>query len=449
MYRLLQIYILIFSVFSVAAQQESPVPATNNSTNSNHLELNNNVFNSTSEEKEEEETISLDSLSIDADVEEVKKVKGASADKQRRLKKTETRSLKPVPSYRSESVESEAEEMPAESAVMEDAASPSPADYQMAPGYQEANYGFTYSKQQATQQTTQRSPSPAQQQEMNDAVGYFATNAPNSFEYHYFTYTAGNYDVTRVEHLRQAEKIMPNNSDVHAQMAAYNIIKRDADSADLYIDKMLSSGRLNENTLLYAEDLLLSVPKQGVLITHGFDDTYSAYKKQQADGVREDVTLISLDFLQSDFYRTLLEEDGFKFPEQDVIDVDYLKSFCELNDSKPISISMTTPKEYFLPIQSNLYVTGLVFEYHQEVYNNFERNDALWNTELTKHLVEEAEDEKSKQLSANYLPMLLQLRKVYDQKEEKQKVKEIDKAIDKVSLQCKKYDQVQKLRSSY
>ncbi|XOV68230.1 MAG: hypothetical protein ACFHU9_03450 [Fluviicola sp.] len=453
MMKLLQIFILIFSVFSVSAQQESPVPATNNSTNTNSNEMLNNSYNYSVEEEESE---SLDSTTINKDVDKVrsKDLKGASSEKGRKLKKSESRSIKALPTYRSSELESEPVstgtiEVAADEAVTEDAMPGSSNAYQLAPGYQDANYGFTTSKIQASQQPMQRTPSVEQQSEMDDAVGYFAANAPNSFEYHYFKYTAGNYDVTKIENLRQAEKIMPANSDVHAQMAAYNIITRDADTANMYIDKLLSSGRLNANTLLYAEDLLLSVPEEGVLITHGFDDTYSAFKKQQADGVREDVTLISLDFLQSDFYRKLLKEDGFVFPEQDVIDVDYLRAFCQLNASKNISISLTTPKEYFLPIQSQLYVTGLVFEYHEEVYNNFERNEELWNEGLSKHLVDEAKDEKSKQLSANYLPMLLQLRKVYGQKEEKQKVKEIDKAIDTVSLQCKKYDQVQKLKSSY
>jgi hypothetical protein len=110
---------------------------------------------------------------------------------------------------------------------------------------------------------------------------------------------------------------------------------------------------------------------------------------------------------------------------------------------------MTTPKEYFKPIQSKLYVTGLVFEYHENDFNNFERNDELWNSGLSKHLILNASDEKGKQLSANYLPMILQLRKVYGQTEEKEKLKDVDDAADKVGLQCKKYEQVQKLKKSY
>ncbi|NRA11630.1 MAG: hypothetical protein HRT57_06725, partial [Crocinitomicaceae bacterium] len=197
------------------------------------------------------------------------------------------------------------------------------------------------------------------------------------------------------------------------------------------------------------EDVLLSVPENGVLITHGFDDSYATWYKQNSADVRKDVTIISLDFLQSDHYRELLKEDGYKLPESKVVDVKFLKSFCELNTSKSISISLTTPKEYFKPIQSSLYITGLVFEYHKDEFDNFHRNDDLWNSTLKKHLVNNATDEKSKQLSSNYLPMLLQLRKVYVKMDLKGKLEEVDEASDKVSVQCKKYEQVQKLKNSY
>ena len=439
MLKIVHIGILIFSVFSAAAQQESP--PTNN--NVNNAPLNGEYKYSNSME----ETESLDTVTVEK---KVQSVEPPSVDKGRKFKQTRTRSIESAPVMNKKSEEVTEKEVSTTGGIAADEVVAEPQSaYQSAPGYQQANYEFNYSKSQASHQPMQRTPSREQQKEMDEAVGYFATNAPNSFEYHYFKYTSGNYDVSRIENLREAQKRMPENSDVHAQLAAYNIITREEDSAGFYINKLMNSGRLNVNTLLYAEDLLLSVPEDGVLITHGFDDTYSAWQKQHADGVREDVTLISLDFLQSDYYRTLLKEDGFKFPEQDVIDVNYLKAFCELNASKAISISMTAPKEYFLPIQKKLYVTGLVFEYHQDTFNNFERNDELWNSDLSKHLIDEAKDEKSKQLSANYLPMLLQLRKVYGQQQNKQKVKEIDKAIDKVSLQCRKYDQVQKLKSSY
>jgi inosine/xanthosine triphosphate pyrophosphatase family protein len=45
--------------------------------------------------------------------------------------------------------------------------------------------------------------------------------------------------------------------------------------------------------------------------------------------------------------------------------------------------------------------------------------------------------------------MLLSLRKIYVQGGNNEKVNEIDSALDKISVQSKKFDQVQKLKKSY
>jgi hypothetical protein len=45
--------------------------------------------------------------------------------------------------------------------------------------------------------------------------------------------------------------------------------------------------------------------------------------------------------------------------------------------------------------------------------------------------------------------MLLQLRKVYHQKGDLKNVKLIDADIDKVGVQCRKYDKVQQLKGAY
>ncbi len=309
--------------------------------------------------------------------------------------------------------------------------------------------GFTYSKTQSTYQRTQRTPSVDQQKQMDDAVGYFESYAPNSFEHHYFKYVAGNYNTDLIEHLLKAEELRPNNSDVHKELAAYYIITNQNSKAKPYFEKLKNAKRLTNPVITYGKDILLSVPNNGVLITHGFDDTYAVWYDQQVNGVRKDVTLVSLDFMQSETYRANLKKDGFKIPQREVVDVSFLKQFCSMNKSKKLAISLTTPKEYFSPIQSLLFVTGLVFEYHQNDFSNFSRNEDLWNNLLNKTLVNNAVDSKSKQLSANYLPMLFQLRAVYLEQGEDEKMKEIDEWIDKIGIQCNKYNQVQKIKNAY
>lgn len=308
---------------------------------------------------------------------------------------------------------------------------------------------FSYYKSQSKTQTQQRSPTEFQQSQMNSAVSYFETNAPESFEYHYYKYLSGNYNTDLYIHLQAAEKLKPNNADVQVQMTAYHMIYNSKSEALKYLNKLVENKRLLQSVIVYGEDVLRSVPTNGILITHGFDDTYGVWYAQMKNGVREDITIISLDLLQSSKYVEMLKAKGLLFPKTEVIDVAFLNQFCSMNVAENLSIALTTPKEYFKPILANVYLSGLVFEYKTSTYDNFWRNEKLWNDELKKKLVDNSIDEKGRGLSSNYLPMLFQMRKVYHQMEKTEKVKEMDAAIDKIGAQTNKYQQVQKMKSAY
>lgn len=309
---------------------------------------------------------------------------------------------------------------------------------------------FKSTKTQATQQRNQRTPTEAQQDRLDNTVEYFEQTAPQSFEYNYYKYAAGNHNTSLEPNLKKAEELRPNNTDVQVQYAAYYMIAGDAKNAVTYMDKLIQSGRLSQSSVDYGEDVLLSVPKSGVLITHGFDDTYGAFYSQQSRGVRKDVTIISLDLLQSESFRKRLKNKGYQLPASNVIDVSYLNKFCSLNAGKGLSISMTTPKEYFKPILNDLYPVGLVFEYSANgSTDNFSANENLWKNTLKMKVVNAPKDDKAKQLSSNYLPMLMHLRRVYHLKGDKKNLKEVDAVIDKVAAQCRKYEQVQGLKNAY
>jgi hypothetical protein len=403
-----------FSVAQVNNQNENSAPATNNnlfnnSSNSNTIQL---AVPSSIEDEYEKDSIQVEELKIQS-----------SSKKYKSLESKQEKAL----------LDKDVEQSISQSQKVSQSA-----------------LSFTLSKQQSSIQRTQRTPSAAQQTQMNQVVNDLGQNAPESFEFHYFKYVAGNYNVALIDDLKKAESLRPQNSDVQIQLAAYNIIVNDPKNAQVYLEKLIKSTRLSQEVIDYAEDLLKSAPDKGTLITHGFDDTYACYYLQNVKKIRSDVGLISLDFLQSEKYRTDLKTAGYLLPEKVLVDVAYLQEFCLKNESKSIAISMTTPKEYLVPIQQNLFAVALVFEYHKELtYNNFYRNDYLWNEELTKTLIKQATTDKAKQLSANYLPMLLFLHKTYTELNEAEKVKEVDEAMDKVAVQCKKYDQVKKLKGSY
>lgn len=308
---------------------------------------------------------------------------------------------------------------------------------------------FKSYKSSASYQRTQRSPSSVQQSQMDEVVISLGESSPNSFEYNYYKYAAGNYNISLVSHLNKAESLRPNNTDVIAQQAAYNIITRNQLKTEFYLKKLASSGRLSKDVQNYAWDVLLSTPMNGTLITHGFDDTYGVFYMQSVTGVRPDVRIISLELIQSAAFQDLLKKEGYQIPERKIVDTEFLAAFCKENVSKNISISTTTPKEYLKPLSPDLYLTGLVMLYSSSSKENFSRNEYLWNTQLKKHLVYSATTEKAKKLSSNYLPMLLILRKEYKAQGYIEKVKVLDKSIDAVSVQCNKYERVQKLKGSY
>ena len=301
----------------------------------------------------------------------------------------------------------------------------------------------------SSNQRIQRSPNEAQQSEMDNVVKYFDSIAPNSFEYNYYKYVSSNYDVSLVSNLKEAEKIRPNNMDVKLEMSGYYIIKNDYVNGLLSIEDVIKSGKLSKEVLLYSEDILLSAPLNSTLITHGFDDTYSTWYTQNKKNLRKDIRIVSLNFLQSEFYRNQLISEGYKMPNLDLIDVNFFSEFCEINASKNIVVSLTTPREYFKMNSKRFFVTGIVMSYSEEGKFNFQENEKLWNSSLKKYLVDNALNEKGKRLSSNYLPMLLQMRKVYNSLNDHKTVAELDLTIDKISVQSGNYEKVQKLKVSY
>ena len=315
--------------------------------------------------------------------------------------------------------------------------------------FQKISYDFSRSKIMSVKQRVQRTPTESQQHSMDEAVQSLELTAPNSFEYHYYKFVSGNYDVSRIKHLDKAEKLRPNNTDVQIQKVAYHhIMKNDNETKD-YLNKLVESKRLDEELKFYAEDLLLSVSRNGTLITHGFDDTYSVLYTQLKFNVRKDVRVISMDILQSDEYRTQLMNEGYKLPKGRIVDINFIGEFISKNESRKISVSLTAPKEYFMQIQGDLYLTGLAFEYHSQAYDNLPRNERLWTNKLKKYSVYNSSNDKMRSLSSNYLPMLLILFEYYQKTEELEKLKIIDEALTKVSVQCDKYEMVKKLKGNY
>jgi hypothetical protein len=299
------------------------------------------------------------------------------------------------------------------------------------------NSSFLNTKIAASTQLTQRSPTVAQQNEMIQVINEYEKKAANSFEFHYFKYIAGNYNVNLISHLKEAEKLKPKNVDVQVQLAAYHFIKKEDKKLIENLEFLRKSNKIETELLVYATDLLESVSTNGTLLTHGFDDSYSVLYLQKVLKKRQDVKLISLDFMQSEYYRNSLESDNYVIPKNPIIDIYFLESFCKENESKNLQLSLTFPKPYLNQIASQLNVLGLTFFYSNGIEKLAEKNEKIYD-KIDKSKLNTFTSEKAKRLSSNYLPLLLSLKSDYELKNKQEKIKEINGLIDKIKVQSKK-----------
>jgi hypothetical protein len=220
----------------------------------------------------------------------------------------------------------------------------------------------------------------------------------------------------------------------------------ESDSLDLlgYLEDQVESGVLSSEYIEYGSDLLLSAPENSTLITHSFEDTYATLYNQLKFKKNTDITVINLDFLQSVAYRKNLHRLNYIIPEESVVNTQFLTHFCALNSAKQIALSMTLPSDYFLPLQSFLFIQGIVFEYNP-LTNLMDRNQSLFEEKLAKKVIFQNSIISNK-LASNYIPMLLQLESNYQANGDMEKVKAVNAMIDEIARKSNKLNLIQGIK---
>lgn len=293
-------------------------------------------------------------------------------------------------------------------------------------------------------QYSRRSASAEEQSNMDASVGYYNTVLPNTFESHFYTYLAGHYNTDLYPDLQAAAALQPSNTDVKKQQAAYHIITNESELALPMIKELIDSKVVSQGQLTYANDLLLSGEEAAILVMHGFEDMFAVYYVQQNNAVRQDVQLLSLDFMQSETYRADWASKNLVLPESTVIDTAYLAELCQLNSDKSLQLSMTLPKDYFVPMKANLYPIGLTFRYSATPVDNYSVNYNLWKETLKFQSINEMANDSGDKWCSNYLPMLVSLRKQLVLQGNTAEEQAVNKAILKIGEKTNNPEKVKK-----
>jgi hypothetical protein len=245
------------------------------------------------------------------------------------------------------------------------------------------------------------------------------------------------------DHLTKAYEQKSTDSDVLNQLMAVAIIESDTVRAKMLFNQLMENNILGQAFIDYGSDVLVSAPAHSTLITHSFSDSYGVFYNQFSNSLRPDVTVINLDFCQSDYYRTQLQKKGYNIPPKTVIDTSFFSDFIGRNSDKIFAISLTVPKNYILSSPIELYTNGLVFSNKTE----FESNVDLFEKKLNKKVLYQS-SKTSKNLAFNYIPILLEIRKKYSEQGQIEKEREVDKLIDSIANSSNRENQINKMKNN-
>lgn len=304
------------------------------------------------------------------------------------------------------------------------------------------NFQTTYT--QAKNNLYQRTPSEANQKKLDASANYFKNTIPTSFESNLLTYKAGNYDQTNYSNLETALNQQPNNQDAQLEYGLANYIQNNSESVDSITTCLINNGYFSEGSLDYANDMVQSIPPNSTLIVHGTTDLLPINKAKQSLG-RTDLQVLSIDLLQSEQYRLQLIGQGYQLPESDVIDTNYVRQFCELNQGKSLFLGMGFPKGYLENIKSDLTVVGLSMGYKITGLDSYNWNLNLYKFVWKSDELAKSNDQRSNKLSANYLPALMNLQKQFEWNNRTKDYEEISALINAIGNRSNKLKSIQSI----
>ncbi|WP_341904499.1 hypothetical protein [Fluviicola taffensis] len=308
-----------------------------------------------------------------------------------------------------------------------------------------AKYQFESNYSNSKHQLTRRSASPEELLKMKQSAQIYANMLPGSFEKHFYTYLLSKYDPKQFPELQQAAKLEPAKTEVQQELVAYGIAVNNQVLADSVTREMIGQNKISNGLLSYATDLVNSVPASGTLLLHGYTELIPVNYEKNTLG-RGDLELISVDLLQSLDYQASLTSRGYIMPNSTFVDTAFVQNFCALNVSKNLYVSMSFPKEYFQGMSSALNPVGLTFAYDQSTMDYNAWNISLVETKWKTPELGIGRDQQSDALSANYLPTLLSVSRLYEEYNKTEDVKEINHIIMSVATRARKTGQLSKIK---
>lgn len=271
-----------------------------------------------------------------------------------------------------------------------------------------SNYAsFSSYLNQSQWMSERKTPTSEQLKYMENYLNNLREIGPNSYERNIAEFQFSKYSSDKFIYLQKAERHNMDNKEVQKLMVSHYEIIDDQRKKSEYLKKLYDSKYFSDDLSYYAELVLKSVDDNALLITHGIEDTYPIWMKQQINKIGTNIHVLSLDLIHDDNYREKFISLGYVFPNRSIIDSDYLTEFKSLNSGKKLNFSMSIPGNYFKNIVDDLLIEGVTFTNMSS--NNVQLNNSFYNYLKGNKKFTSPNTAKGEKLQLNLIPMLFLL----------------------------------------
>ncbi len=248
---------------------------------------------------------------------------------------------------------------------------------------------------------------------------------PESFEYNLCKWMIGGNDFTYLPYLKKAALLGENRSEIVSDMINLGETERDIKLRDKYAQKWYESKLASPGLLNYNYNVIIGLKPNAILLTVGDNDTYPIWQLQ-SQGIRKDVTVLNLSLLNINTYRDKIFKEldipkwdttmhsGKSIHDHNPYHADIIKHIANNAKKLPVYVALTTGNEYTEPVEENLYLIGLAYEFSNKsidnfafLKNNFEHLYAL--DYLDKSFYKDISAYYTKMLNQNYIVPMLKL----------------------------------------
>jgi hypothetical protein len=257
----------------------------------------------------------------------------------------------------------------------------------------------------------------------------------NSFEFNYAMYLNENRSIRAFSYLQKAAEIYPNNENLNKDFIHHFELTNDINKRNLYCKKLYETNTIESSLMEYNYNVLMSIPKNGVLFTYGSDDTYPLFVWQSIKKVRADVQIINIEMLSEELYRTNKSKDyGLKIQWKENI-IATSEWIIKNNSSKVMCLGHTVSPKLLQNLKAQLYLTGLTYQYATVPLNNIDillKNYELFQMDQLKKIANYSTFAK---LNANYILPMITVLEYFRSTNQTDKAKQLRDLIIKVAQQ--------------